>query len=231
MQRRRLLGLTLWLPTWVAAQPRAAGLPLRNLLVELRQGEATRFEADEAGVGSGSFVVGADGRASARVGVTLEARGRDATADAVLRVQVINGGRAALRVGASVPLQWLEWVATPAGPIAIVGSQRVETGRGFVVRPRWPGGDAPVTVELHSESATLATGGLPSRHAPDGQPLPDGAVDRSGLLTTLQLPLGQWVTVASSGSDERRPPQRDALSVRSLAREQREIVQLRITLP
>lgn len=207
-----------------------ARLPLRNLLVEARQGDASQFDERAAGVSSAGVVIGSDGRVSGQAGVSASARSRDAARDTVQQIRVLNGGQAALRVGSTVPMQWLQWVWTPQGPVAIGGSRLVETGRGFVVRPRWPGGDAPATVEIRSEASALAGGGLPSRYAPDGQPLPEGSIDQAGVLTTVQLPLGEWFTVASSG-DSGRNSERGVLSTRDLAHDRQQVLQLRITAP
>lgn len=240
MNRRRLLlaPLVPWVPPallalaagTVHAQAAAPRLPLRNLLVEVRQGEASRFEARGGGVEAGGVSVDSDGRVRGRADIGLGARSRDATGDAVQQLRVLNGGQAGLRVGASEPMQWLQWVWTPDGPAVAGGSQWVETGRSVVVQPSWPGGAAPVTVAIRSEASARAQGGMPSRWAPDGQPLPDGAIDQAGVLTTVQVPLGEWITVASS-DDEGSTTERGSLSTRTLSRGRRQVLQLRVTAP
>ena len=64
-------------------------------------------------------------------------------------------------------------------------SQWVELVNGMEVSPRWPGGDAPVTLEIAAQSAGRAT---PN----SGQPLPPQA----SVFTTVQVPMGEWVEVA-----------------------------------
>lgn len=225
MKRRAALAL---LAAGAFGGARAAErLPLRNLLVEWRQGEAAQFETRRAD--GGALIVARDGTVSARAGVSVEARAGESSRDTVQQVRVLNGGRAAVRIGAQLPMHWIGWVATSDGPVAVLGSALVDTDRGFVVQPRWPGGAAPVTVEVLTAASALS-GGAPSRYAPDGQPLPEGSVDQSGVLTTLQLPLGEWVTVASSG-EARRIGERGGWSSQDAAVDRRQVVQLRVTAP
>ena len=207
----------------------AERLPMRNLLIEVRQGEASRLEAEGAGLSEGAVVVGTEG-ASARAGVSFEARSRDAARDTVQQVRVLNGGRAALRIGSSVPVQWLQWALTPQGPTVVGGTQWIDGGRGFTVQPRWPGGDAPVTLEVSTEASgpLPSAGGPPSAHA--GAPQAPGPVGQATMLTTVQLMLGEWVTVASSG-EETRSSERGVISTRSRSSGQRQVVQMRVTAP
>lgn len=207
----------------------AERLPLRNLLVELRQGDESRFSGTGASVDNGVLVVGPDGSVSARAGVTIEARGRDAGRDTVQQLRVLNGSQASLRIGADVPVYWLQWFWTANGPGPAVGTQFVATGRGFMVQPRWPGGDAPVTVEVSAESSAVSSGGLP-RYGGQGQPLPPGSFERAGVVTTLALPLGEWFTVASSG-DTGTASERGTLSTRDVSSQRRYVVQMRVTAP
>ena len=87
-----------------------------------------------------------------------------------------------------------------------------------------------MTVEVRTDASALAGGGMPSRYQLDGQPLPEGAVESAGLLTTLQLPLGEWVTVASEASGQTQR-QRGTFSSSDARREQRFVVQMRVTAP
>jgi hypothetical protein len=105
--------------------------------------------------------------------------------DATQRVLVLNGGRASLRLAQGLLVDDTEVWWTPWGPGAAVRSQWVELVNGMEVQPRWPGGDAPVTLEIAAQSAGRA---LPN----SGQPLPPQA----NLFTTVQVPLGEWVEVA-----------------------------------
>ncbi len=225
MKRRAALALLAALAAPVGA---AEPLPLRNLLIELRQGEAAVLESGRAEGGVG--VVARDGSVTARAGVSVESRALRREAEVQQQLRVLNGARAALRVGATVPMHWVQWAWSGQGPVALLGSVPVETGRSVVVQPRWPGGAAPATVEVWAESAALSGAGAPTRYAPDGQPLPEGAVERSGLLSTLSLPLGEWVTIASTGETARRS-ERGTLASQDAAGDRRQILQMRITAP
>ena len=91
-----------------------------------------------------------------------------------------------------------------------------------MVRPRWPGGQAPVTVEMSAESGSIggATGGAST----------GSGERRQQLLTTVQLPLGEWVTIASSdqSTSERRS---GSFSSSEAERSRRQVVQMRVTVP
>lgn len=214
-----------------AQSPAPPKLPLRNLLVELRQGDESRFTNNDAGLHSGAVTVGPDGQVQARGGVTFGTRSRDAAADAVTTLRVRNGGQGMLSVGSSVPVVWYEVLASSDGRGSVLTGQRLQdTGRQVTVRPSWPGGNAPVTVEVRTASSAQAGGGVRSRYQIDGQPLPEGSVDTTGLLTTVQLPLGVWTTVASEATSQVRREQ-GVVSSSDAERERRHVVQMRVTAP
>lgn len=205
-------------------------LPLRNLLVEVRHGEASRFQQQAAGVDNAGVTIDSDGSVRGSAQVTIGSTRSDGRGDATQQLTVLNGREAMLRVGATVPLQWLEWAWSPDGAALIGGSQLVDVGKQVAVKPSWPGGNAPVTVEVRTEASALAQGGMRSRYAPDGQPLPEGSIDRAGVLTTMQLRLGDWVTVARSGEDVARS-ERGTISTRDVSGTRAYVVQMRITAP
>ena len=187
------------------AQP----LPLRNLLVELRQSDASAAQRERAAAG-GSVVIGSDGHVSGGVGIGAQVRSRDAAGDSVQQVRVLNGGRAGVRLARAVPLEFVQIVWTPQGAQVLPSTVWTETGRGFVVQPRWPGGAAPVTVEVSAEGG--------------------GAAERTQVLTTVQLPLGEWVTIASSAAStsERRS---GGWATHEAERSSSLVVQMRVTTP
>jgi len=231
MQRRFLLLTTLLAAASAFAQSGAQRLPMRNLLVEVRHGEASRFEQQAAGVDQAGVVIGSDGSVRGGAQVTIGSAQGKTSGDATQQLTVLNGREAMLRVGAQVPLQWLQWGwSAQDGPILVGSSQLVDVGKQVTVRPSWPGGSAPVTVEVRTEAAALASGGMRPRYTPDGQPLPEGSVDRAGVLTTMQLRLGEWVTVARSG-DEAQSSQRGTLSTREVASSRAYVVQMRVSAP
>lgn len=132
---------------------------------------------------------------------------------------VLNGGRALLRLGQTQVLQWYQvgwdgrggWTVQPSTLV-------VEAGRGVVVQPRWPGGQKPVTLEITAESTRLTPGSGAAVVATEGVV----------AMTTVQLPLGEWVTVAAALEQEQRSGGR-TWSSRDASQEGRNAIQVRIT--
>jgi hypothetical protein len=169
-----------------------AAPPLRNLSVEMRVAD-TQFDTQRGAQGSVS-ITSRDRRIDAGGAVTVHAGSTRQTDDSAQRVLVLNGGRATLRLAQGLPLESTEVWWTPWGPGAVVRSQWVELVNGMEVRPLWPGGDAAVTVELAAQSVARNTGRATAQ--PPGQALPEQAA----VLTTVQVPLGEWVEVARVGA-------------------------------
>jgi len=174
--------IAIWLAALLCAGFVQAAPPQRNLAVEMRVSDD---QADAQRDAQGSVTVGSrGGRVDAGGAVVRSGSSRQAM-DATQRVLVLNGGRASLRLAQGLLVDDTEVWWTPWGPGAAVRTQWVELVNGMEVQPRWPGGDAPVTLEIAAQSAGRA---LPN----SGQPLPPQA----NLFTTVQVPLGEWVEVA-----------------------------------
>lgn len=171
---------TVLLAALLCIAPVQAAPPQRNLSVEMR---VTEDLSDTQRQAQGTVRLDSRGHvggtAVVRSGSTAQA------SDAVQRVLVLNGGRATLRLAQGLPLNDVEVVWTPWGPGAALRTQWVELVNGMEVRPLWPGGDAPVTLEIAAQAAGRAA--VPNF----GQPLPP----QSTLFTTVQVPLGEWVEV------------------------------------
>lgn len=162
-----------------------AAPPQRNLSVETRiadeQFDARRGAQGSVAIGSRGGRIDADGSIAVHALRTRQA------GDATQRVLVLNGARATLHLAQGVLVDSTELWWTPWGPGAVLRSQWVELVNGMEVRPLWPGGDAPVTVEVCAQSADRLT----SAQTP-GRTLPPQAQ----VLTTVQAPLGEWVEIA-----------------------------------
>jgi hypothetical protein len=182
-----------------------SGLPQRDLILEIRQ---------VADVQGGGYSVGT--RPASNLLATQQ-------------VQVRNGQQAALRLGQAMPMLWTQSVVAQRASLAASGvsgssesggvSQALtwlEAGQSVVLRPRWAGGNQPVVVEVEVQSATVA-----ERTGPE---LP--VRTSSQLATVVSAPLGQWVTLASSGS----APQKGVYGTQSSA-EPRRLLQVRVQLP
>jgi hypothetical protein len=209
--------------TGVGAQGSANRLPLRNLVVEVRQATDSASELQRAGVSGGQVVIGSGG-VSGQAGVEWRTARRDEAIGTTQQVLVLNGGVAGVRVAAQTPWQFYQVLMAPQGPVVVPGTAWVESATGFRVRPRWPGGAEPVTVELMAES------GGPALAAPSvGGGLPPSAAQGT-VLSTLQMPLGEWVTVARS-RDDRRADVRGTLSSGSAEQRGERVLQMRVTAP
>ncbi len=114
-----------------------------------------------------------------------------------------------------------------SSPINIVPQTTwIDLGQGLVVTPRWPGGRAPVTVELEARSSEPAQPGA----AYSGQLDPDGQVRRTELSSTVSVPLGEWTVVARNGGQSSNT-QSGTLSTRSLDESRSEQLEIRVTAP
>lgn len=161
----------LWLVLALVPQYAFAAPPARNLCVALR-------ESGSADAATGWQLSSADARAA-----------RERTPQ---RLCVQDGESASFALDVTRPVQF--WQAAPGVvlPVAVPTTQWMHAGQRLTVRPRWGGGREPVSVELAARASrfdpAVATGSAepPSRIAADVQ-------------TTLRVPLGAWVTVASTG--------------------------------
>lgn len=102
----------------------------------------------------------------------------------------------------------------------------IDLGQGLIVTPRWPGGRAPVTVELEARSSEPAQPGS----AYSGRLDPDGQVRRTEVGSTVSVPLGEWTVVARNGGQSSRT-QSGTLSTRSLDESRSEQLEIRVTAP
>ncbi len=185
--RAAWLGL---LASAVTAAHAAPPLPQRNLAVEMRI-----VDDSQAAQQSGQVTLDSSGRGQVSGTVTLRAGSAQQGTETQQRVLVLNGARATLRLSQGLRVDDTEVAWTPWGPAAAVRSQWVDLVNGIDVAPRWPGGNAPVTVEL---SAQRAVSGLQTQA--QVQPGRQVAVPAQWtLLSTVQVPLGEWLDVAQVG--------------------------------
>jgi hypothetical protein len=144
-------------------------------------------------------------------------------------VNVRNGEKATMVVSKAMPLQWVQSVSAQSATLAVSGASASNTGGGvnnaivwmqagqsFKVQPRWPGGKQPASVEIDVQSANVSQR--------NGSELPDQSNSR--LTTTVNSPLGQWTTIAISGSS----PQPGVYSSQS-ASNSRRLLQIRVLAP
>ena len=160
-----------------------AQLPQRDLIIALRQ--------VEEGVGAG-------------YGVSTEPQKALMTPQ---QVQVRNGEKAQLRLGQSMPIQWVQSVSSQSASVTASAASAtasssnrgggvknaitwMDSGQSITLRPRWPGGKQQVTVEVEVQTASV--GERTSAELP--------TQSRSHVATTVSAALGQWVTIAATGA-------------------------------
>jgi len=205
MKHRRRLFIGLAGLSWLVVMPSFAQLPQRNLIVDVRQVEA-----------------GNEG------GYSVSTQARE-TLMAAQTVNVRNGEKASLNVSTSMPMQWVQSVSVQSASMAASGVSANNTGGGVThglvwleagqslqVQPRWPGGKQPVRVDIEVQSTNVAPR--------SGAELPNQS--KSQLTTTVNVPLGQWLTVAISGS----APPAGVYSSQSASNSQR-LLQIRVLAP
>lgn len=217
MQRRALLIAV----GGLAGSARAAP-PQRNLSVELRVSEE---QVDAQREARGAVTIGSrGGRVDAGASVVVQAGSSRQALDATQRVLVLNGGRAMLRVAQGMLVDDTEIWWTPWGPGAAVRSQWVELVNGFEVRPLWPGGDAPVTLEVGAQRSA------PGSPAAGGLPATRGTLPAQWtMMTTVQAPLGEWVTVAEVRGRQASAVVSGGFGASTSSRQR--LLQLRVRLP
>jgi hypothetical protein len=160
--------------------------PAVMLLVDWRTVPAEDAPVAPAG-GAGGYVVGT--RSPVPPGWTAT-RSRDAAPAPVTTVRVMNGHEAAWRVDAAHVRPYYEFVWTAQGQGIVSRDTVVHAARSLQATPRWPGGDAPVTLEL----AVAAS----QPRSPAG-----GDAEReAGLRTTVQLAFDEWLGVARLGDED-----------------------------
>ncbi|MFG6467421.1 hypothetical protein [Roseateles sp. BYS87W] len=216
MQRRSLL---VWLAAAACAQVQAPAqaqaasrLPPVTLLVELRWVEQPLTGAAKAGVRDGAFVVGTGGTVSPRgAGVTVSSA-PTAEPRVLHQLRVLNGQQARAQLISREPLQTVETVydVAPDGKVrgAFAKPQTTErrSTQSFNVQATWVGEDTQVRVSFSVQD------------------------DRTALESTLDLPPGQWVTVARTGEAAPDAAPKGTLSSQDAARHTERELQLRVTV-
>lgn len=231
-----LFGALLGSLVLAAALPVVAAPPLVNVGVEWRVVSASELRERQA------RVLGAGG-------VALSTQDASRQADAVHSLTVLNGGKARLYVGQSVPqTTWQFLFSAPgnstgggasagqagSGSASTAGGAQllsqtvwIDLGQGLTVQPRWPGGKAPAEVQIEAVSRQpLGAGGLLGTSGYS----PEGAVQRREIMSTLLVPMGQWVPIAHS-TQQSTQRARGVLSTADLDGQDAAQLEIRLTLP
>ncbi len=175
---RVLLLALLALPALLQAQPAGVEpLPLRNLLIEVRQDDGRSDSRERVAADVNARVQ--PGRSELELGI--EARRRDSASNGRAQQQllVLNGRPAAISLGLSVPVRLRQLLTQGGIRRSVPGTVWLQAGTGFTATPVWEGGDT-VYLEL---SATQGR-----------QPL----APQASTSSTVLLPLDEWTTIADS---------------------------------
>ncbi len=149
--------------------------PLRQLVISVRHADRQAAQGGQASVG------GEIGRRTLIYGGIAESRmaGRE---DVAQRVRTVEGGRAFINVGQSMPMTTRQVVQTPRGPVVTETTTHRETGTGFHVEP-----------SLAGDQVTLAI--MTANDAPGAQP---GSVEIRRVVSTVSGRLGEWIPLAGA---------------------------------
>ncbi|MBL8414241.1 MAG: hypothetical protein JNM42_07380 [Propionivibrio sp.] len=188
----------------------AIDVPTRRLMIRVSQNRDAVSRQQGAGL-SGSVGVGNNVRiiqpsSSIQGSTKIEVRGGDSRANAQVydsrssrdlqasqSVQVVDGGRAFIQIGQSLPLPLRQVVLGPNGLVATDSVVYRDIGQGFFAVPKLVG--ERVTLEIS-----------PQFDSPGDQGY--GSVNTQRLSTTVSGRLGEWIELGgssqqASGSDSR----------------------------
>jgi Bacterial type II and III secretion system protein len=196
----------------------ATQLPLRNLLIEVRQVQSgsTQQSALETGAG---VRIGDSGQISAQAQLLARQRQSQQGTTAQQQVMVFNGRNATIALRTSQPLRLLQSFVRNGRVIVAQGVAFIEAGTSFVATPRWDGTE---TVEL-SIAAEQSSAPL------DGTRSVPGARSTSSAQSVLVVPMGQWTTIAQSELSSNNDAQGYGTNSASATQSSTE-VQVRITV-
>lgn len=159
----------------------AIDAPSRRLVIHVSQNRGLD-ESNRGGSVSGQVVLGTNRRADVNAGVwdTRSARSESGSQ----MVQTVEGGRAYIQVGRSVPVPMRQIAVGSGGAVATDSFVYRDIGQGFYAQPR-VNGDR-VTLEISQQA-----------DSPSGY---RGAANTQGLSTTVSGRLGEWIELGGAGS-------------------------------
>jgi hypothetical protein len=154
-----------------------SGLPLRNLLIEVRQIQQENRASDQVGGAVQAQVQ--PGQTGIAANISASRSSQDRNASTRQQVLVLNGRSANISLGNSVPLQLIQTVFRNGIWVSVPGTVYLSANTGFLAQPRWDGsGSVELALEAMQSQGVLATA--------------------SSTSTRLVVALDEWVTVARS---------------------------------
>lgn len=158
----------------------AIDAPSRRLVIHVSQNRGVD-DSRRGGNVSGQVVIGTSRRAEVNAGIwdTRSARSESGSQ----MVQTIEGGRAFIQVGRSLPVPLRQVVIGPGGAIATDTVVYRDIGQGFYAQPRLNGDRVTLDISQQADS--------PGRY---------GATATQSLATTVSGRLGEWIELGGAGS-------------------------------
>jgi len=162
----------------------ASALPLRNLLIEVRQVQSGASQ--QSGLGAqGSVRLESDGQVALQGQVLARQQQTQQSATALQQVLVLNGRSADIALRNSSPVRLLQSFVRDGRVFITQGVVFLQSGTGFAATPRWDGTEL-VELTLSARQAMVQ----PGRSAE--------GISQSSASSTLVIPLGEWTTVAQT---------------------------------
>lgn len=162
----------LLLASTAGAHAQTTALPLKNLLIEVRQ---NRSDASQS---QGIDITQA---------IPLQNNSRSSEARTLQSSLVLNGRSVRLMSGTTAPLRLSQSYLRNGVIVVLPSTVWLEAGTGFMATPRWAG-DGFVELELQAQQATTS---LPNAGAVVGQ---------QSSSTQVLVPLNEWTSIAHSDS-------------------------------
>lgn len=162
--------------------------PARRLVIQVATDRA-RMKGQREAEANGQVVLGSNSR------VEVEGRVWDTQtqreAQAMQRVQTVDGGRAFIQIGRALPVPMRVLAVGPGGPVVSEGIVYRDIGSGFYASPRING--ERVTLEITQQDEQLERGRR-------------GSIATQRLATTVSGRLGEWIELGGTGqqADEKR---------------------------
>lgn len=167
----------------------AIDTPAARLIIRVAQ-DRQAVESDRGATGRGQVVLGSNRQASGEIRVWDTRSQRNASAGQM--VQTVDGGRAFIQVGRSLPLPMRQVVVGPGGAIVSESIVHRDVGSGFHAEPRLRGNRVTVHISQQAEQVTTQ-GRFPT-------------IDSQRLTTTVEGALGEWIELG--GTDQEALVQR-----------------------
>lgn len=149
-----------------------ASLPLRNVLIEVRQVQTDESQRSTAALENPA-------------GAGLQMNQSRNSATTTQQALVLNGRPVRLMLQTTSPIRLLQSFVRNGRVVTTASTVLLETGTGFIATPRWDGGPL---VELELAAQQTVRGDMP----------PSGGVAQSSLSSMLVVPLDEWTTVGES---------------------------------